>query len=311
MEPIGWSYDGAAGPATSPSTRMTPWHFDDLTVDGIWEVTRGEGVEVAILDCGVGFVEALEGNKVERLDEVGEAESETRGWHGTMCASLIASSRNEAPGLAPEAGIRSYQVARANGQPALDRVKSALRHLTDQPVDLVLCAFTMPSGDDELRRLVSELEHEQFVPIIAPAGKHRGGEDQGSFFPDHLSPVIVVGGYDAGRVPLKDARRGEWLDVAAPAVDIPAVSPSGELFYGQDTSAASAVAAGVCALIVATAASFGEASRIAARKKLSYLLRSTADDLSDPGRDPVTGYGAINPGEIVGRIEDNQGLGEL
>ncbi|MGH3659888.1 MAG: S8 family serine peptidase, partial [Micromonosporaceae bacterium] len=110
---------GAAAPAHADQWRDRQWHLDFLKAEQVHEITKGEGVTVAVVDSGVdGNHPDLKGNVLKGMDFSGGGGN---GWrdrdgHGTAMASLIAGNghgsgnRDGTMGLAPEAKILPFRV---------------------------------------------------------------------------------------------------------------------------------------------------------------------------------------------------------
>ena len=92
---------------------------------------------------------------------------------------------------------------------------------------------------------------------------------------------------------------GAGLDMAAPGVDIVTTDRTGSDGYGPDdytvisgTSFASPYAAGVAALVLAVDATLTV-------EEVETKLKEGAEDLGDPGYDPMFGWGIVNAEESV------------
>ena len=116
-----------AGSAAADSIRdHQQWVLGMLNAAAAWQVTRGDGVIVAVIDSGVNpNVSDLVGSVITGPDFTGVKTSRASsnwGVHGTWMASLIAGHGHDAGlsgvvGIAPEARILSIRVIPDRGDP--------------------------------------------------------------------------------------------------------------------------------------------------------------------------------------------------
>jgi subtilisin family serine protease len=165
-----------AGPVSAASARDVrgdqQWVLDALNAEKAWEVTRGEGVTVAVLDSGVdASVPVLRGKVTLAPDMQSSVFDGTprTGQHGTAMASVIAGSGRDGGlrGVAPDAAILSVPVIMDDkpddeeervepddglgpiGETPLSR---GLRYATDQGVELRESSRTSRLATSYIRR---------------------------------------------------------------------------------------------------------------------------------------------------------------
>jgi len=245
--------------------------------EGPWKQTKGAGIEVAILDSGVGKVRALAADRIRRLAHDGQAIDEvdrSAQSHGTSVAGILASTDPRVPGIAPEATYTSFTVYGVDGRPADFRVAAALREAVARGVDLVCCTFTLPRVEGELREAL-ELLRGAGIPLIVSAGNSARQRDE---FPEGVAGLITVAALNPEGRLLPNSRYGAWTTVAAPGTRILTWKSSGRedpLFSG--TSAAAPLLTGVITLALAEAlAVAGELGRDAVKAALPELLLETS-----------------------------------
>lgn len=271
------------------------WHHQSLAIADLWtQGITGKGVTVALLDTGLANPVGLDRNDFEYLDAKGQPSFPFDPvGHGTCCASVIASYRGGALGIAPEAKIVSFRVLET-GTAALD-VETALAYILQnrRDIDVVSCSFTVSEASDRLKLQIRALVNAGKV-VIAAAGDVNGQQED---FPEQTPNAITIAAVDQNGAPLIGASVGPWIDLSAPGADLPAVAPGVDriVLFGQ-SSAAAAVAAGVSALALGTRQPGIDRQRLA--RGLEGLLRSSA--VAVPGVDPqAVGAGIVNPGALV------------
>jgi subtilisin family serine protease len=124
------------------------------------------------------------------------------------------------------------------------------------------------------------------LPVVAAAGN--GGPGAAPAYPAAYPSVLAVTAVDQRLRLYRYANRGDYLQLAAPGVDIWTPTAGGSGDYRQGTSFATPY---VTAVVV------GLLSR--ERLPLATLtqrLANNARDLGAPGRDPLYGWGLVQGG---------------
>lgn len=291
--------DGAGRGATPRSPALHAVHAVP-----VWSRYRGSGVTVAVLDTGVnGSVANLRGQVLAGVDMVDRGRS--NGWHdevasgghGTGVASVIAGTGrgNGVYGVAPEAVILPVRIADEHGHSPDARVGVAIRWAVDHGADVInLSLGTASDGRHAISGKNRRAEHaatryavQQGVIVVAAAGND-GPDNTGSFYPAAFPQVIAVGGTNrSGEHAAGFSERGDWVDLAAPAVDVWNTNTNGSRGIAFGTSLASPAVAGAVAVMLS-------ANPDLTPSAVRRLLRATAHDLGPTGTDPETGAGLID-----------------
>jgi subtilisin family serine protease len=273
----------AAGPATASTIRSQEWWLQKLHVTKAWMSTRGAGVTVAVLDTGVDPNQPdLTGSVITGPDYTGSQRVPGGlywGIHGTAMASLIAGHGHGAGhnagiiGVAPAAKILSVRVTLESTDPMLadanvatrlpaaiaHGIRYAVRHgaqVIDLPLDPVTTAGAAGSGGSWAERAAVAYALAHQVVLVAPAGDDLTPGLDPVNFPASYPGVISVGAFDSSfiKAPFSSQRRYVTLTAAGAGV-IAAAWPRGYTLVSS-TSAASAMVAGIVALIRAQFPSF-------------------------------------------------------
>ena len=143
-----------AAPVAADPVRDRQYWLDDYGVRSAWDVTRGGGVTVAVIDTGVdGGVPELSGAVVDGTDVsgLGTANGQTpigqSSSHGTLVASVLAGrgtgEGNGVIGVAPEASLLSVSVALGPGARDSDeQIADAVRWAVDHGADVINMSLT-------------------------------------------------------------------------------------------------------------------------------------------------------------------------
>ena len=279
----------SGSPALADQARRNEWWLRTLHVTNAWQTTRGSGVTVAVLDTGVDPAQAdLTGSVTTGHDYTNSGETAgTQFWgiHGTEVASLIAGhghgpdQANGIVGVAPAAKILSVRVTLEANDPALSNqtiaaglpnaiasgIKWAVQHhatIIDLPLDPVTTSGAPGSGGSTAERAAVKYALSKHVVLVAPAGDEGAGADPVNY-PAAYPGVIAVGAFDRHfvKAPFSSHQRyvavtaaGAGITAASPPVTAAstsgtAASPSSNYPQLNSTSAASAMVAGIVALI--------------------------------------------------------------
>jgi subtilisin family serine protease len=129
------------------------------------------------------------------------------------------------------------------------------------------------------------------VLMVAAAGNE--GPRAGAVYPAAYPSVLAVTGVDRSRRAYRRAGQGEHIDISAPGVDVwTAASVSGARPRTGTSYAAPFVAAAAALWLARNAGARPDA--------VVASLTSTAEDLGDPGKDKVFGWGLLRPGPLCG-----------
>jgi serine protease len=301
-------------------------HLSAIQIRDAWEVSRGAGATVAVLDTGVAYENR--GRHRRAPDLAGT--SFARGWdfvdgdahpndepvgvrpgHGTHIAGIIAQTTGNGlgtAGVAPSARIMPIRVLRPNVTGSARTIARGLRFAADHGADVTNLSLAGPRSAPVLEDAI-EYAASKGVTVVASTGN---GGRRSVGYPAADPRVIAVGAVNRARQRAAYSNYGSELDIVAPAGDTQAIElgdgsedgvlqqtllggPSRFCFcFMASTSAAAAQVSGVAALVVGS----GRA-RTPAGVRLALL--SSARDLGRPGRDDIYGAGLVQAAAAVGR----------
>ncbi len=301
----------AAAPVHAPAAvadavRDRQYWLDEYGIREAWNVTRGEGVVIAIIDSGVDaghpdLVGAVIGGTdvSGRGNATGTLPLGPQGiTHGTMVASLAAGRGSSAGsgviGAAPAASILSISLAFGPGERSGDdQIAEAVTWAVDNGADIISLSLTRnqvawPESWD-----AAFLHAEQNdVVVIAAAGNRGSGTEQVSA-PATIPGVVAVGGVDrAGRASQGASSQGITIGVMAPSENLVGAVPGGGHSSWQGTSGATPIVAGIAALVRAAHPELDAAGVV-------NRLISTARPATATVPDPNYGYGLIDAAAAV------------
>ena len=204
--------------------------------------------------------------------------------HGTAIASIIASNDPQALGLAPSAKIYAAEVFDHNEQQGefastVSLIK-ALSWLMTQDVSVINISLAGPSN----RLLETALTRVRERGVLAIAAAGNGGPMAQPMNPAAYPEVVAVTATDDRGRAFRLANRGEYVDIAAPGVNIRHAQAGGGFAASSGTSYA--------VPFVTVAAARLLQSTVEPALMLDALYAS-ARDIGAPGRDQIYGYGQL------------------
>jgi subtilisin family serine protease len=204
--------------------------------------------------------------------------------HGTAIASIIASNDPQALGLAPSAKIYAAEVFDHNEQQGefastVSLIK-ALSWLMTQDVSVINISLAGPSN----RLLETALTRVRERGVLAIAAAGNGGPMAQPMYPAAYPEVVAVTATDDRGRAFRLANRGEYVDIAAPGVNIRHAQAGGGFAASSGTSYA--------VPFVTVAAARLLQSTVEPALMLDALYAS-ARDIGAPGRDQIYGYGQL------------------
>lgn len=253
-----------------------------LEVENAWKYGKGDGVNVALIDCGADLKDPMIRANVkgvysslidsEKESDVHSAAAE----HGTNCAKKILEA-------APSVNLYIVKAGDHNGAYMKDII-AGLYWAKSKNCRVVSYSMGSESFDQKGYDAIQELFCDSFnsVLVCASAGNSGIGEHH---YPASFDNTLSVGAatYHSSKNQFVVIPKGTYnnkIDVVAP---------------GAITSHAAPFAAGTAALLF-------QANPSMTAEECRRILRSTALDLGVKGKDFYYGYGLIQPYAAVKKV---------
>jgi len=202
--------------------------------------------------------------------------------HGTAIANLLVGGQQ---GLLPNAELFAVNVFRStNGKPDTTTawVVKAINNLLEKRVAVI--NLSLGGARDEILENVVKIVTEKQVLLVAAAGNNGPGGKP--VYPAAYSEVVAVTAVDAHRMVYSKANRGDYIDIAAPGVDVWSIS-SGKGRYYTGTSFA-------VPFVTATLSILRNQYPLESVAQIKSRLGRQTMDLGEEGKDPIYGQGLLN-----------------
>ncbi|HWY79235.1 MAG TPA: S8 family peptidase [Candidatus Sulfotelmatobacter sp.] len=279
---------------------------DDIHAETAWDVTRGSGIKVAILDTGVNLNQPdLAGKIVKQSSFVSNTVEDGNG-HGTHVAGIITADTNNGIGIAgtcPDCQLIIGKILSDTGDGTTANAIAGITWAADQGAKVINMSLgTTNSQTASLYAQAVTYAMSKGAVVVAAAGND--GTNQLNY-PAATTGVISVAGTDNNDQKASWSNYGTWVKIAAPGKNILSTAPTHSFrlepfgytpsfpyMYLSGSSMATPYVSGVAALIAST--SFGTTPQA-----LSNRLFATADKISGTGTYWV--YGRVDAANAVGQ----------
>ncbi len=304
------------------------WHLPQVQSDAAWNINRGQGVIVAVVDTGVSRGDDLNCRTfVSPYDAItnatGEAAAADRNGHGTHVAGTIGQCTNNnrgVAGMAPDVKLMPVRALGDDGDGSMSDIAAGINWAANHGADVINLSLesecngdTWPSCSTPIVNdaITNAVNHD--VVIIAASGNENNSVPG---FPANHPEVIAVAAVDYNEQRAYYSNKGAVLDISAPGGDtnqdanhdgygdgvLQQTFHGGlwDYYFFQGTSMAAPHVAGAAALLRSYVPG-------ANRNQIRDALIHTAKDLGGPGRDNLYGYGLLQTADALAYLHAHQG----
>jgi hypothetical protein len=281
------TYEATATTETPDPLQADEWWRAQVGIDGL--TPPGPGVPVTIVDSGLDFSHPEFAGRADTLALNDQEPPGIGGEHGTSVASVIAAPLNGVGvvGIYPKAVLRSWDAAKGDGT-RLESSEIAGGILAAARAGRSVINLSLGS---DVRDLAIELAVNEAVAsgsLIVAASGNDGDRSSPLGYPAAYPHVTTVAATDHTGAVASFSSRSGYVDLAAPGDDIVVASALGKNWRpASGTSFASP-------MVAAAAAWIWTARPELAAGQVAEILRRSARDLGQQGRDSASGFGMLN-----------------
>lgn len=271
------------------------WALQTIQALDAWNITMGSPIIIAVVDTGVAAEHPdLAANVLPGYNAIQDNDNtyDDHG-HGTAIAGLIAARADNSIGVAgicPDCAILPVKVLDAYGVGEDRHLARGIRWATDNGAQVINLSL---GGAEESHILQEAIEYasQKGVLIVASSGNdHQLGNFRN--YPAAYPQVVGVGATDPSDMITDFSNTGEYVDLAAPGVDLWTTTRDGAYGQPNGTSFSSAFVAGVAGLVLTLRSDVSNAD-------VACILKASTNDMGEPGKDSSYGWGRLNALQAV------------
>lgn len=243
--------NGKPGPAPSETL---DWGVDRIDADQIWGSTTGLGIKVAVLDTGIDKdhpdLPRLAGgvNYIAVRGKIDPNAYDDDNGHGTHCAGIIAAQHNNGKGtkgVSPAVSLYAVKVLNKLGNGWYSDIILALQWCDAN--DINVASMSLSGGYSSAFETACANARASGVILVAAAGNSASSNPE---YPAAFASVIGVSATDSADKLATFSNYGQYVDIAAPGVNIYSTYNDGSYRYLGGTSMACPHVAGTVALLL-------------------------------------------------------------
>ncbi|OQW79284.1 MAG: peptidase S8 [Proteobacteria bacterium ST_bin11] len=267
------------------------WHLTKIQTPDAWDVSKADGITIAILDSGVdGSHPDLASHMISGWNAVdGGSDTSDVNGHGTAVAGAAAAVTDNSLGVAGVAWNAKVMPVRitndSTGYAYWSDIARGLSWAADNGADVANISYGV-SGSSAVSSAAQYMNSKGGLVVVAGAND---GIDPGYANNPYMISVSATDGND---LKASWSNFGAFIDVAAPGTYIATLLRGGGYANWNGTSFSSPVTAGVVALIQAANPNLVPAD-------VEKVLKNSADKVSGLDFDPNYGFGRINANAAV------------
>jgi len=290
------------------------WNLPLIGMEESWEISRGRSdVVVAVVDTGIDLSHPeFQGKLVDGYNVIADNNNPNDdNGHGTHVAGVIAAKTNNGDGIAGmswNSKLMPVKAIGADGSGSAFDIAQGIYWATDHGADVINLSVGNYTSSAALLE-ACRYAFARNVVLVAASGNDATNQPS---YPAAYKEVMSVAAIDHTKRRADFSNFGQYVDVAAPGVDIPSTYIYSDYAALSGTSMA-------CPHVAALASLIRSVKPDMKNTEVMQLIRRTAQDLGAPGRDDLYGYGMIDVKNALRQIsnatntQDNkpEGLGGL
>ena len=227
------------------------WPLQQFKAAQVWNITKGSGSTVAVLDTGVSSVPDTQPNLLAGADfgsstsSTGTGQTDLEG-HGTAMAAIIAGTGAAVTeGLAPAAKILPVIINDTDLSDRPTQMAAAIEYAVGQHVAVINLSQSLTQQNSAVAAAIQDALSNNVVVVASTGNAGLSTVDYPAAYPG----VVAVGAIEQSGTIWSDSNAGPQVDLAAPGVDVPTEDLSGEAATTTGTSASTAFVSATVALI--------------------------------------------------------------
>ncbi|MEU7371231.1 S8 family serine peptidase [Streptomyces hygroscopicus] len=291
---------GIAPAAAAQDIRSQQWYLKDMQADGMWKVSKGKGVTVAVIDSGVkASLPELRGRVLQGTDASNSPTNphDDETGHGTTMAALIAGTGDGGgiQGLAPESKILPIKAVVDGKTDAADPLLArAIRYAVDhgaRVLNISLGAEGTSAAYFAKSQSAVKYASNKGALIFAATG-NSGDKNNFPEYPSSLPGVVGVGAINREGKAAGFSTHGDQVGLVAIGDEIPKHCGD-NVCTSRGTSQATAITSASAALI------WSKHPEWTNNQVLRVMMQTAAKPKTGDIPSSYVGYGSVRPRKVL------------
>lgn len=283
----------------SDPLRGQQWALNVTTFEQAWSTTTGTGVEVGVVDTGVGAShpdlvgQVLSG--AEFLNNTGVDSGDGRVdpyGHGTHVSGIVAAATNNGVGVAgaaPGARVLPVRVLDASGSGWDADVARGIDWAVDRGARVV--NLSLGGSDSSVIDAAVTYARSHGAVVVAAAGNN-GDRGNAPSYPGASPGALAVAAVDSNLAHGSFSNTGCYVKISAPGVNVLSTVPAATYQSWSGTSMATPFASATAALVLA-------AHPVCTPDGVASRIESSAQPLGGSVPNAQFGYGLVDPARAL------------
>ena len=260
----------------------------------------GKGIKIAVLDTGIDYHHPELAPSYKGGYDFINSDSDPMddNGHGTHVAGILAAAKDGKGivGIAPDAEIYAVKVSDNRGSGSFSGLVKGIDWSIGHGMDIVTMSITGKGGSMALAKAVQVAYNEHGLVMVAAVGNGQGEV----LYPAAYEEVIGVGSVTRDGNLSSFSRTGSEVELVAPGTGIKSAAIGGDYRLSSGTSMATPLVTGSVALLLGSDEKAWTDTKLVngdgrwTNNELREVLRGTAKDLGEGGKDDSFGYGLLN-----------------
>ena len=160
-------------------------NFKLLNISSLWQYSKGEGINIAILDTGIDYTHNNLKNCIKggiNFTTNNENDFMDRYGHGTFCAGIIGSNIN---GIVPLSNIYSVKVVNDDGEGLEDWIKDGLLWCLQNKINIVSMSLAYKKHNESIHLMIKKIN--RYGIIVVAANNNETILDYPATYPEVIS----------------------------------------------------------------------------------------------------------------------------
>jgi thermitase len=224
----------------------TQWHLEKIQAPQAWDITKGTGVKVAIIDSGV---DSAHEDIASQLGGTSPANLTDSDGHGTHVSGIAAAATNNAKGVAGACPECKLLVAEDGGNDGTSA--TSITWAADQGAKVISMSWGNSTASQALQDAVNYAWTKGALPVAAVPNTDTN-MDNTEDFPSGMANVLSVTNTDNSDKRISAGFGATKVWMAAPGENILSTLPGNTYGNNSGTSMSTPLVAGVAGLVWST-----------------------------------------------------------